>query len=79
MAGWLSIHPSCCNISRVPDQNGVSLLYIMFEMHHSGREPSIYYVQFSSRFFFFLFCRLLPYLFLVMTDSFAGVIEQQFK
>ena len=27
--------------SRVPDQNGVSLLYIMFEIHHSGREPSI--------------------------------------
>ena len=28
-------------ISRVPDQNGVSLLYIMLEIHHSGREPSI--------------------------------------
>ena len=27
-------------ISRVPDQNGVSLLYIMLEIHHSGREPS---------------------------------------
>ena len=26
--------------SRVPDQNGVSLLYIMLEIHHSGREPS---------------------------------------
>ena len=29
------------NILRVPDQNGVSLLYIMLEIHHSGREPSI--------------------------------------
>ena len=25
---------------RVPGQNGVSLLYIMLEIHHSGREPS---------------------------------------
>ena len=31
-----------CSISRVPDQNGVSLLYIKLEIHHSGREPSIY-------------------------------------
>ena len=29
-------------ISRVPNQNGVSLLYIILEIHHSGREPSIY-------------------------------------
>ena len=29
-------------ISRVPDQNGVSLLYIMLEMHRSGWEPSNY-------------------------------------
>ena len=28
-------------ISRVPGQNGVSQLYIMLEIHHSGREPSI--------------------------------------
>ena len=27
-------------ISRVPDQKDVSLLYIMLEIHHSGREPS---------------------------------------
>ena len=27
-------------ISRVPDQNGVSLLYIMLEIPHSGWEPS---------------------------------------
>ena len=27
--------------SRVSDQNGVSPLYIMLEIHHSGREPSI--------------------------------------
>ena len=26
--------------SRVSDQNGVSLLYIMLKIHHSGREPS---------------------------------------
>ena len=29
--------------SMVPDQNGVSLLYIMLEIHHSGREPSKYH------------------------------------
>ena len=29
-----------CLETRVPDQNGVSLLYIMLEIHHSGREPS---------------------------------------
>ena len=28
-------------ISRVSDQNGVSLLYIMLEIHHSGQEPWI--------------------------------------
>ena len=27
---------------RVPNQNGISLLYIMLEIHHSGREPSNY-------------------------------------
>ena len=30
------------NISRVSDQNGVSLLYIMLEIHHSGWKPSIW-------------------------------------
>ena len=30
-------------ISRVSDQNGVSLLYIMLEIHHSGWEPLICY------------------------------------
>ena len=29
-------------ISRVSNQNGVSPLYIMLEIHHSGREPSIW-------------------------------------
>ena len=29
-------------ISRVPNQNGVSLLHITLEIHHSSREPSIY-------------------------------------
>ena len=28
-------------ISRLPDQNGVSLLHIMLEIHHSCWEPSI--------------------------------------
>ena len=28
---------------RVSDQNGASLLYIMLEIHHSGRKPSICY------------------------------------
>ena len=30
------------HISRVPNQNGASLLYIMLEIYHSGWEPSIY-------------------------------------
>ena len=30
------------NISRVSDQNDVSPLHIMHEIHHSGREPSIF-------------------------------------
>ena len=29
--------------ARVPDQNGVSLIHIMLEIHHSGRQPSCYY------------------------------------
>ena len=34
-------------ISRVSDQNGVSPLYIMLEIHHSGREPSVFAAEFS--------------------------------
>ena len=34
-------------ISRVPDQNGVSLLYIMLEIHHSGWVPLIYFAIFD--------------------------------
>ena len=30
----------CLSKSSVSDQNGVSLLYVMFEIHHSGWEPS---------------------------------------
>ena len=30
------------HISRVPDQNGVSQAWYIVEIHHSGREPSIY-------------------------------------
>ena len=36
----LSIVICSHNISRVPNQNGVSLLYIILEIHYSGREPS---------------------------------------
>ena len=32
----------CMYVSRVSDLNGVSLLYIMLQIHHSGREPSSY-------------------------------------
>ena len=32
-------------ISKVPDQNGVSLLYIMLEIHHYGPEPLIFDIQ----------------------------------
>ena len=40
-----------CYISRVSDQNGICLLYIMLQIHHSGREPSIYH-------FIMILCRL---------------------
>ena len=36
---------SSSSISRVSDQIGVSLLYIMLEIHHSGWEPSILYLN----------------------------------
>ena len=32
-------------ISRISNQNGVSLLYFMLQIHHSGREPSIWSVK----------------------------------
>ena len=41
---WLLFFFCICFIySRVSGQNGESLLYIMLEIHHSGREPSIYF------------------------------------
>ena len=43
----LSLCVSC--VSRVSDQNGVSLLCIMFEIHHSGWEPSFFIVLNSVR------------------------------
>ena len=36
-------------MSRVPDQNGVSLLYIMLEIHHSGWEPSLCCMHFRKK------------------------------
>ena len=39
------------SISRVSDQNGVSLLYIMLEIHHSDCEPLIYADCFSHHSF----------------------------
>ena len=41
-----------CDISRVADQNDISLLHIMLEIHHSGREPSICMSMFFVCFFF---------------------------
>ena len=35
------------SISRVSNQKGVSPLYIMLEIHHSGREPSIFFKYYS--------------------------------
>ena len=32
-------------ILRVSNKNGVSLLYVMLEIHHSGREPSYYIAE----------------------------------
>ena len=36
------------NISRVSDQNGVSLQWYIVEIHHSGRKSSIHSVVFST-------------------------------
>ena len=36
------------DISRVPDENGVSRLYNMLEIHHSGPEPSKFCLSNSS-------------------------------
>ena len=47
------------NMSRVPNQNGVSLLYIMLEIHHSGREPSIFRKSWSCVHGFILFHRFI--------------------
>ena len=38
---WLYAEVLCETISRVSDQNGVSPIYIMLEIHRSGWEPSI--------------------------------------
>ena len=38
---YLHLLQWCTCISRVSDQNGVSPLYVMLEIHHSGWEPSI--------------------------------------
>ena len=37
-------------ISRVSNQKGISLLYIVFEIHHSGREPVILHCAVESSF-----------------------------
>ena len=42
------------NNSRVSDQNGVSLLFIMLDIHHSGREPSV--IPWCSQFPLLLHC-----------------------
>ena len=41
---WCPLKCNRWKISRVSNQNGVSLLYIMLEIHHSGREPSKYWL-----------------------------------
>ena len=38
---WITLLQSPSYISRVSNQNDVSLLYIMLEIHHSGWEPSM--------------------------------------
>ena len=45
-------------ISRVPDQNGVSQAGYIVEIHHSGREPSIFVCK--CNFSFFIMAGLYP-------------------
>ena len=42
---WKIIWFSLQVISRVPDQNGVSRVWYIAEIHHSGRKPSIWLSQ----------------------------------
>ena len=46
----------CCVVSRVPDQNGISRLYSMLEMYHSGPETSDCMCIASSALFCFFIC-----------------------
>ena len=45
------VHVNCVYnfILRVSDQNGASLLYIVLEIHHFGREPSNYTKAYNSK------------------------------
>ena len=58
---WLPYRPTylvCLlgSISSVSNQNGVSLLYIMLEIHRSGREPSIFTFVFCLNIVTVVFC-----------------------
>ena len=41
---WTLVKINSSDISRVPDQNGVSQARYIVEIHHSGWEPSIYWL-----------------------------------
>ena len=51
---WIEFHTKLQSILRVPDQNGMSHLYNMLEIYHSGPEPFI----FSCKMFFFTLLHL---------------------
>ena len=54
------LHFKRFNISRIPDQNGISQAYYILEIHNSGREPSIY--CYGSGFWAWLFVLLFLFL-----------------
>ena len=56
-------------VSRVPDQNSVSLLYIMLEIHHSGQEPSIFNMVKGLHLFLFCFLSVKRFLIIRSTEN----------
>ena len=59
------------NISSIPGQNGVSLLYIMLEIHHSGREPSVFNTVFPARMVYLYYISCLRYTILVGNPQYS--------
>ena len=67
------------SVSRVQNQNGVSGLYYMLEIYHSGLEPLILGQKFCLFFFLFLSPLLLMHHWFFLTDALKTILEKQLK